>query len=175
MESFDASFTGGFDGLDEGHRLLKGVFGTNILTVDLLARFLVQSTIIIGLCSVLGMFGKWLNQPRVVFEIVAGILLGPSWLSHKADGKFHVKIFPASSMNYLYIVANVGLVFYLFLVGIEMDPKLLLTHAKRAGGISFCGICLPFCLGMAIAHVMFQQLQANDEDYGEGLFFEFVV
>ena len=76
----------------------------------------------------LSLLGGYLKQPRVIFEVIGGILLGPSALGRNKN--YLNKIFPTASLSYLSLVANIGLVLYLFLVGLELDPRSLATHAK---------------------------------------------
>jgi len=122
-----------------------GIFsGIGELSVPL-NLFFVQATIIISVCRALSLLGHYLRQPRVIFEIIGGILLGPSAIGR--DSYFAQKIFPSSSIPYLSIVANIGLTFYLFLVGLELDLKLLATHGKKAGVIAIMGMAVPFVLG----------------------------
>lgn len=65
-------------------------------------------------------------------EIIGGILLGPTAIGKSSE--YLLIIFPSSSMNYLGIIAQLGLVLYLFLVGMELDVPMLASHAKKAGG-----------------------------------------
>ena len=91
------------------------------------------------------------------FFDLGGILLGPSGIGrHKP---FLDRIFPTYSLPLLSIVANVGLVLYLFIVGMELDPNLLVSNARKAGGIAFLGMAVPFALGVAISDTIFQNLQ----------------
>mmetsp|Transcript_23797 Transcript_23797/g.32733 ORF Transcript_23797/g.32733 Transcript_23797/m.32733 type:complete len:946 (+) Transcript_23797:23-2860(+) len=137
-----------------------GIFSNTPPLEDHLSRFLVQAAIIIGFCRTLSIIGSYLKQPRVIFEIIGGILLGPSAIGR--DGTYLEQIFPKSSLSYLGLVAEIGLVLYLFLVGLELDPKLLLSHARKAGGIAVMGMAVPFVLGIAISQVMFDVLQPED-------------
>lgn len=158
----------------EGSRRLEGGIysGVDILE-DPLSLFLVQATIIYGACRGLSLLGAYLKQPTVTFEIIGGILLGPSALGR--DEKYLEKIFPASSLSKLSIVANVGLVFYLFLVGMELDVNVLKMHASKAWAISFFGVAIPFCCGIAISRVMFDQLQAGEKGFEDVSFVSFFV
>ncbi len=70
--------------------------------------------------------------------------MGPSALGR--DGYYIHTIFPTHSIPYLSIVANIGLTFYLFLVGLELDLQLLATHGKKAGVIAIVGMAIPFVL-----------------------------
>lgn len=89
--------------------------------------------------------------------ILGGILLGPSAIGKNA--KYLKTIFPASSLPLISVVANLGLTLYLFIVGMELDPRLLATHARKSGAIAFMGMAVPFALGVAISHTLFDSLQ----------------
>ena len=128
---------------------------------DGLSIFLVQSTIILALTSTIGMLGPILKQPRVIFDILGGIILGPSVLGKIPS--FSATIFPLTSMPTLGVIANFGLTLYLFTVGLELDNQLLRSYMDKAVLISVCGIVLPFGLGVAIAPLIYQSLlQPND-------------
>ncbi len=131
--------------------------------VDLMLRFMVQILVILTACRVIGFLGKrFLGQTQVVMEMIVGVCLGPSllgaffplaqaWLfpSEKivtAAGKL-----PNPSMGVLYVIAQLGLVLYMFLVGTEFDLELLTKRAKGAVSVSLAGIILPFALGAGLA------------------------
>lgn len=99
--------------------------------------------------------------------------MGPSAIGR--DEWYMYRIFYSKSLPGLNLVANIGLVFYLFLVGIELDPKLLLTHARNASGIAVVGMAVPFGLGVAISRVMFDTLQADDPQFKHANFTGFYV
>jgi Kef-type K+ transport system membrane component KefB len=158
------------------HRILNEVTGSGIYNgVDPLAptisRFFVQATIIIGFANFFSLIGRRLNQPKVIFEIIAGIILGPSALSR--DQGFRNAVFPEESLGYLSLVANIGLTFYLFIIGIELDTKLLMTHARKTAGIALMGMAVPFAIGIAISKTLIQNLQ-QDQDTGFTSFFVFI-
>ncbi|KAF9969740.1 K(+)/H(+) antiporter, partial [Actinomortierella ambigua] len=75
---------------------------------------------------------------------------------------FHDTIFPAPSLPFLNLVSNIGLVLFLFLVGLELDPKLVLQRARRALGISIAGIALPFGLGAAVSLLLYRELEGPE-------------
>lgn len=138
---------------------------------DVLALFFVQAVIIMGICRGLSIFGGYLRQPTVIFEIIGGIILGPSAIGRNEH--YIETIFPTKSLVYLQLVANIGLVLYLFLVGLELDPKLLITHGKSAGMIAIIGMGIPFALGIAVSGFMIDILQ-NDQDNNYVSFFVFI-
>lgn len=85
-----------------------------------------------------------------------GILLGPSALG-RSTTYLHA-VFPARSLTVLDTLANVGLIFFLFLAGLELDPKSLRETGKQALGIAAAGICLPFVLGIGTSYVFHETI-----------------
>lgn len=140
-----------------------GVLAGHGALEDVLSLFLVQSIIIIAICRALSIIGQYFKQPKVIFEIIGGILLGPTAIG-RAPG-FLDQIFPDHSLPYLKLVSDIGLLLYLFIVGMELDVPKLATHAKKAGGVAIMGMAVPFALGIAISQTMFDNLQAYDPKY----------
>ena len=100
-------------------------------------------------------------------------MLGPSAIGR--NSAYLNTIFPKSSLPLLSVVANLGLVLYLFVVGMELDPKIIATHWRKAGGVAFVGMAVPFALGIAISQLMFDTLQASDPKYAAVPFVSFFV
>lgn len=119
--------------------------GQELLATDF-ARFLCQVIVVVALTRFLAVLLHYVGQPRVIAEVIGGIMLGPSLLG-KYIPAFKNELFKASSLPYLQLVANIGLVLYLFIVGIELDPATMARNAKRTAMIAFAGIAVPFALG----------------------------
>ncbi|XP_077251247.1 cation/H(+) antiporter 18-like [Tasmannia lanceolata] len=99
---------------------------------------------------------KPLRQPRVIAEMIGGILLGPSALGRNTN--YLHAIFPARSLTVLDTLANLGLLFFLFTVGIELDLNAILRTGKRSLGIAVAGISLPFALGIGTSFVVREKI-----------------
>lgn len=105
----------------------------------------------------LGKLSRGIGQPLVIAEIVAGILLGPSLLG-RLWPEAYAAIFPADSVKVLALVSQLGLVLFMFLVGLEFDPKLLKGRTHSSIAISHSSIIVPFALGAGLAVTMGDRL-----------------
>ncbi len=83
------------------------------------------------------------GQAPVIGEVLAGILLGPTLLGQELSQR----ILPESAAPYLAIIAQLGVTLYMFLVGLELNPALVRSHARPAALISPAGILVPLALG----------------------------
>ncbi len=120
-----------------------------------LSILLLQIIAIILVARVFGLLFRRIGQPSVIGEIVAGIVLGPSLLGSYFP-EFSAFLFPASSLSNLGIVSQVGLILFMFVVGMELDLKLLKNQAHEAVIISHASIIFPFALGMGLAYFIYQ-------------------
>ncbi|TKA50447.1 hypothetical protein B0A55_13501, partial [Friedmanniomyces simplex] len=111
--------------------------------------FIIQAGIILIFCRLLHYPLTLLRQPRVIAEVLGGILLGPSVMG-RIPGFTHA-IFPTPAMPGLSLVANLGLILFLFLVGLEVDLRYFVSNWKIAVSVGAAGMALPFGLGCAIA------------------------
>ena len=115
-----------------------------------LPLLILQTGVIIVAARVVGALARRLGQPAVIAEVIAGILLGPSLLGRVLPGRFE-QLFPKASLPGLSLLSQVGLVFFMFLIGLELDPKLLRGRGKSSFSISAAGIFVPFALGALLA------------------------
>lgn len=102
-----------------------------------------------------------LRQPPVMGEVVAGIVLGPSLLGWLWPGG-EAMIFPPAVVPYLTAIAQVGIVLYMFLVGLELNPALFRGRAHASVAVSHASIVLPFVLGSALALATYPRLSSPD-------------
>ncbi|KAI9139264.1 Sodium/hydrogen exchanger family-domain-containing protein, partial [Paraphysoderma sedebokerense] len=137
-----------------------------------LTLFLVQMIIIISLARLLGVFLRKIHQPRVIAEVIGGILLGPSVFG-RIPG-FTDVIFPPESIGYLKLVAEIGLILFLFLVGLELDPSMLVANAKQSAFISIAGMTVPFGLGVAASSALYNYLMPQPSTVPFSSFFLFL-
>ncbi|PMB63528.1 K(+)/H(+) antiporter 1 [Beauveria bassiana] len=109
----------------------------------------IQASLIIIVCHALHWPLAKIRQPRVIAEVVGGIILGPSVMG-RVPG-FQQSIFPKESIPNLSLVANLGLILYLFLIGMETDVGFLVTNWRVATSVAFAGLALPFAVGCGLA------------------------
>jgi Kef-type K+ transport system membrane component KefB len=125
---------------------------------------LLEILTIIGLSRLVGLGFGYLRQPLVIGEIVAGIMLGPSLFGAIAP-EASKWLFPASNLPFLNILANVGLIFFMFLIGLELNPKYLKGQGKVAFLISNFSILVPFCLGSLLSLFLYNRLSDSQVSF----------
>ncbi|KAH9467505.1 hypothetical protein MJO28_005933 [Puccinia striiformis f. sp. tritici] len=135
-----------------------------------LVLFIVQAVIIISFCNIIGFFFKRIRQPKVISEVIGGIILGPTAMGRIPH--FSHTIFPTSSIPFLSLVANIGLVLFLFIIGLEVDFKLFKQNWRSAAGIGFFGLAIPFGIGAAVAVGIYNRfVDASTVEFGHFLLF----
>lgn len=114
-------------------------------------HFFLELAVILLACRAMGMVARRFGQPQVVGEMIAGVVLGPSLLGLIAPEVQHC-LFPTGPANtVLYTMAQIGLVLYMFLIGLNFDVHLIKHRAGTAAAVSSAGILVPLGLGALIA------------------------
>jgi Kef-type K+ transport system membrane component KefB len=116
----------------------------------MLVKVLLALTVIIITARLMGMLLKRLDQPPVIGEVLGGIMLGPSLFGRFAP-EAAAFVLPADTAPYLGIISQLGVILFMFLVGLELDLGVLRTRARTTIAISNAGILVPFALGVALA------------------------
>ncbi|MEY3868247.1 MAG: hypothetical protein RLZZ338_2138 [Cyanobacteriota bacterium] len=111
---------------------------------------LAEVLIVIGLSRLVGLAFRWINQPQVIGEIVSGIMLGPSLFGLIAP-QLASALFPVDAIPFLEVLSNVGLIFFMFLIGLELNPKYLKGQLDVAILTSNVSILVPFSLASILA------------------------
>jgi Kef-type K+ transport system membrane component KefB len=119
-----------------------------------LALLIIQLLVIILATQVGGSLASMLRQPAVVGEIAAGLLLGPSLVGQVWPAAYTF-LFPASSLHILQLLSQVGVILFMFTVGLDVDVTHLRQRAPTAIAVSHFSIVVPFLLGVGAALALF--------------------
>ncbi|CAK8539293.1 unnamed protein product [Lathyrus sativus] len=118
--------------------------------------FIIQLTLVVLTTCFFVFILKPFKPPRVIAEILGGLFLGPTVLGR--DETFANNVFPLKSAVVLETLANIGLIYFLFLIGLEMDISIVKQTGRKAVSIAIAGMILPSIVGVGISFVM------NDRD-----------
>jgi K+:H+ antiporter len=121
-----------------------------------LARLILQIIVIVIVARVFGSGARLLGQPPVIGEIAAGIALGPSLVGAYLP-QFHAQLFPANSLGMLQLLAQVGVILFMFVVGLDVDWSSVRKRAHAAVAVSHVSILLPFLLGVLVAFPLYRE------------------
>jgi Kef-type K+ transport system membrane component KefB len=121
---------------------------------EIAAIVFIDMAVIIFACRLVRALMKRIGQPAVVGEVIAGILLGPSLLG-AFPGHLTTRLFPVDVQPYLNVVAQLGLIMFMFTVGLELDTKLVEGKLRTVSVISLSSVALPFGLGIVLAEVIY--------------------
>ena len=121
-----------------------------------LAILLAQIVTIIIVARIFGWIFRKIGQPSVIGEILAGIFLGPSLVGSYFP-EFSSALFPEASLGNLQFLSQIGLILFMFVVGMELDLKALKNKANEAVVISHASIVIPFTLGVGLAYFVYHK------------------
>ncbi len=125
---------------------------------DVLLHVLVALTAVIVTGLILAKLFAYLGQPPVIGEVVAGIVLGPSFLGSEVSAH----ILPATVAPFLGVIAQLGVLLYMFIVGLELHAGLLKHRAHATVATSHASIVVPFVLGALLALYLYPRLSSSD-------------
>src|SRR5215207_5873007 len=125
---------------------------------------LIQICVILATARAVGWLIGKVYQPRVVGEMVAGILLGPSLLGWVAP-ELSAYIFPPESLAPLHWLSQIGLLLFMFMVGLEIDTRTLRGMGRTAVAISHTSIVVPFALGSLLALQLYPKVADDTIPY----------
>lgn len=117
---------------------------------ELSIAFFAQMAAILLTCRIVGWIGRrFLAQPQVVGEMIAGVLLGPSALALAAP-EFQAILFPPETRGVLFVGAQLGVGLYMFLVGLGFERSHFEVHGRSAVAVSFAGMAAPFLMAVVL-------------------------
>lgn len=125
---------------------------------------LFQVLLVIGLSRLVGLGFRSLRQPLVIGEIVAGIMLGPSLFGLVAPA-WAAAIFPPETIPFLNVLSQVGLIFFMFLIGLELNPQYLKGQLDVAILTSHVSIVVPFSLGALLALLLYPLVSSAEVSF----------
>ncbi|MNJ98011.1 High-affinity Na(+)/H(+) antiporter NhaS3 [compost metagenome] len=135
-----------------------------------LAILLVQIITIIFVARFFGWICKRIGQPSVIGEMIAGIVLGPS-LVGTLFPEYSALLFPVASLGNLQFLSQIGLILFMYVVGMELDLGVLKNKAKDAVIISHASIIIPFTLGLVLAYFIYENFAPAGVEFSSfGLF-----
>ena len=117
---------------------------------EIAASVVLAITVIVVVARLMGLLLRRVKQPAVVAEILAGVVLGPSLLG-LLPGELTLRLFPLDIRPFLTVIAVLGLIIFMFIVGLELNLELVRGKGRVAVTVSTCSVVLPFALGSALA------------------------
>lgn len=160
--------------LEEGKNIINKTINVSILddfsatmhqnVTHPLAILLIQILTIIFTARTFGFIFNKMGQPTVIGEIIAGIFLGPSllgmWFPEYSDF-----LFPKQSLSNLQLLAQIGLVLFMFVIGMELDLKVLKNRTIDALMISHIGIIIPYASGLALSYYLYSEFAPDGVNF----------
>lgn len=129
-----------------------------------LAILLAQIITIIFVARFFGWVCRKIGQPTVIGEMIAGIVLGPSLIGMYFP-EFSAMLFPKDSLGNLQFLSQIGLILFMFVIGMELDLKALKNKAHDAVVISHASIIIPFALGLGLAYFIYHSFSPQGVEF----------
>ena len=131
--------------------------GTSHAQINYLLQILLALSVVIVTARAMGSLFALIGQPKVIGEVVGGIMLGPSFLGSLSP-QLYTFLLPPTAAPFLGLIAQLGVIFYMFTVGLELDLKVLKKSGHAALAISHASIIVPFLLGTGLALGIYKQV-----------------
>ncbi|XP_047330699.1 cation/H(+) antiporter 15-like [Impatiens glandulifera] len=126
-----------------------------------LPLFVLQLTLVVVTTRFLVLILKPLRQPRVIAEILGGVILGPSLFGQNEE--FANTVFPIRSVMVLETMANIGLLYFIFLIGLATDLNVLRRTGKQAFVVALSGMIIPFIIGIFFSYFLREKAHAVNQ------------
>jgi Kef-type K+ transport system membrane component KefB len=117
-------------------------------------RLLITLPVILAACYLAGAVSRWLRQPAVIGEIIAGVLLGPSLLGLGWPAAFHW-LFPRDVVSTINVLAQIGLIFFMYMIGAELNRDVAIKRGMTATAVIQANIAIPMLCGVLLALAMY--------------------
>lgn len=125
---------------------------------------LLQLIAILAVSRIIGYLFIKMKQPTVLGEIIAGIMLGPSLFGYFFPETFHF-LFNPNSLGYLYILSQIGLILFMFTIGMDLDIDDLRKKLKETFVISHSSIIIPFVMGIILAYTVYREFSTPTSNF----------
>ena len=146
----------------DSFELFQSIISGNL--ANSLTIMLLQIIVILFTVRIFSFLFRYIGQPGVMGEILAGIVLGPSLLGYVFPD-FFVALFPPESMGNLKLLSETGLVLFMFVIGLEVDFSVIKDKLHETLVISHAGIVVPFFLGVLAAIGVYQEYGSRQADF----------
>ncbi|RDB16864.1 K(+)/H(+) antiporter 1 [Hypsizygus marmoreus] len=153
--------------------VISGDNPVTYLPTDPIRLWVIQVVIIIAMTQFLSLFLARIRQPRVIAEVIGGILLGPTVMG-RIPG-FRQSIFPDASLPGLNLTSTIGLILFLFLVGLEIDTRVIKRNGLSAAAVSAAGLLIPLGMGAALGVGVYREFIDPSVNFGYFLLFTAVA
>ncbi|KAL3232499.1 K(+)/H(+) antiporter 1 [Nakaseomyces bracarensis] len=140
--------------------LLSGVNPFHYNPGSPITLYLFQACLIMATCNLIHIPFSKIRQPKVISEVIAGVILGPTVLGQIPG--YTDTIFPSSSIPGLNLTANLGIILFMFFLGLEVDIAFIKKHMKSALSIGLVTLAVPFGCGCLIAIPLFRNYANKD-------------
>lgn len=138
-----------------------------------LTLWLFQVCLILVTCNLVNIPFSKIRQPKVISEVIAGVILGPTVLGQIPN--FTKTMFPAASIPGLSLTSNLGIILFMFFLGLEVDKGFIKKHLKKALSIGLFSLTIPFGFGCLFAVPLYNTYMGNHTETGHVKFTVFMV